>query len=191
MISFFSRKKNKKGTTTGIPRSFIVAVRRVLTRFRVGPITTPAIRAVKPLAVQVGTVPAVRPLASSIFRHATPPAVRVVALPAVRGVTPAAFSGMASPALVQPSLALRGWTTVVGKKMVELMTVGSAMVGPRTIVSAIGGRTDDCMFTSTGAVCDKSVTISNSPCLGCIPEDDREICRWFPWKLSIAILPVI
>jgi len=139
MISFFSRKKNKKGTTAGIPRSFIVAVRRVLTRFRVGPITTPAVRDVKPLAVQVGTVPAVRPFTSSIFRHATPPAVRVVALPAVRGVTPAAFSGMASPALVAPSLALRGWTTVVGKKMVELMTVGSATVGPRTIVSAIGG----------------------------------------------------
>jgi len=88
-------------------------------------------------------------------------------------------------------IALSGWTTAVGKKMVESMTVGSATVEPRTIVSAIGGRTDDGMFTSTRAVCDKSVTFSNSPCLGCIPEDDREICRWFPWKLSIAILPVI
>jgi len=160
MISFFSEKKNKKGTTRGISRSFIVAVRRVLTRFRVGPNTTPAVRAVTPLAVQVGTVPAVRPFTSFIVRRAIPPAVRVVALPAVRGVTPAAFSGMASFALVLPSLALRGWTTAVGKKTVESMTVGSATVGPRTIVSTVGGRTDDGMFTSMGAVCDKSVTFS-------------------------------
>ena len=70
---------------------------------------------------------------------------------------------MAFPALVQPRLALRGWTTVVVQKMVELMTVELATVGPRTIVSGIGGRTDDGMSTSTGAVCDKSVTISNPP----------------------------
>jgi len=59
---------------------------------------------------------------------------------------------MASLALVQPSLALRGWTIPVGKKTVESMTVGLATVGPRTIVSAIGGRTDDGMFKSMGAV---------------------------------------
>jgi len=166
MISFFSEKKNEKGTTRGVSRSFIVTVRRVLTRFRVGPTTTPAVRAVKPLAVQFGTVPAVRPFTSSIVRHATPPTVRVVALPAVQGVTPAAFSGMASLALVQPSLALRGWTTALGQKTVDLMTVGSATVGPRTIVSAIGGRTDDGMFTSMGALCDKSVTFFQFPRTG-------------------------
>jgi len=54
---------------------------------------------------------------------------------------------MASLALVLPSLALRGWTTAVGKQTVESMTVGSATVGPTTIVSATGGRTDDGMFT--------------------------------------------
>ena len=67
---------------------------------------------------------------------------------------------MASLALVLPSLALRGWTTAVGKKTVESMTVGSATVGPRTIVSAIGGRTDDGMFTSMGAASNTSVTFS-------------------------------
>ena len=166
MISFFSEKKNRKGTTRGISRSFIVAVRRVLTCFRFGLITTPAVRAVNPLAVQVCTVLAVRPFTSSIVRHAIPPAVGVVALPAVRGVTPAAFSGMASLALVQPSLALRGWTTALGQKTVDLMTVGSATVGPRTIVSAIGGRTDDGMFTSMGALCDKSVKFFQFPRTG-------------------------
>jgi len=95
-----------------------------------------------------------------------PPAVRVVALPAARGVTPAAFSGMASLALVLPSQALPGWTTAVGKKTVEPMTIGSATVGPRTIVSAIGGWTDDGLFTSMGAVCDKSVTFSQFPLSG-------------------------
>ena len=69
-------------------------------------------------------------------------------------------------ALVQPSLALRGWTTAVGKKTVESMTVASATVGPRTIVSVIGGRTDDGMFTSMGAVCDKSVTFFQFPLSG-------------------------
>ena len=73
---------------------------------------------------------------------------------------------MASLALVQPSLALRGWTTAVGKKTVESMTVVSATVGPRTIFSVIGGRTDDGMFTSTGAVCDKSVTFFQFPLSG-------------------------
>jgi len=51
----------------------------------------------------------------------------------------------------------------VGKKTVESMTVGLATVGPRTIVSAIGGRTDDGKFKSMGAVCDKSVTFSQFP----------------------------
>jgi len=166
MISFFSEKKNSNDTTRGLWRSFNVAVRWVLTRFRVGPSTTPAVRAVMPLAVQVGTVPAVCPFTSSIVRHATPPAVRVVALPAVRGVTPVAFSGMASLGLVQPSLALCGWTTAVGKKTVASMTVASMTVGPRMIVSVIGGRTDDGMFTSMGAVCDKSVTFSQFPLSG-------------------------
>jgi len=46
------------------------------------------------------------------------------------------------------------------------MTVGSATVGPRPIVSVIGGRTDDGVFTSISAVCDKSVTFSQFPLSG-------------------------
>jgi len=109
-----------------------------------------------PLAFQVGTVPAARPFKFSNVRHATPPAVRFVALPAVRGVTFFAFSGMAFVSLVQPSLSPCGWTTAVRKKMVESMTVASATVKPRTIVRVINGGTDDGVFTSLGAVCDKS-----------------------------------
>jgi len=46
------------------------------------------------------------------------------------------------------------------------MTVGSATVGPRTIVSVIGGRMDDGVFTPMSAVCDKSVTFSHFPLSG-------------------------
>jgi len=46
------------------------------------------------------------------------------------------------------------------------MTVASATVGPRTIVSVIGGRTDDGMSSSMGTVCDKSVTFCTFPLSG-------------------------
>ena len=63
-------------------------------------------------------------------------------------------------------MALRDWTPAAGKKTVESMTVGSSTVRPRTIVSVVGGRTDDGVFTSMSAVCDKSATFSQLPLFG-------------------------